>query len=448
MKRAFSKIILKYSWLNGLLSSYQGFVLKNSFGFFLLQGVSIILGFFLNFLLIRTAGSENYGQYVYVFNFLAIVAGLCVAGTDTLVLQRNPVYIESRQQALLKGVIFFSTGLTFLVTLIAAFIALSFLGHFSYVSNLKWFNYYGIFFLALPAMSLLVLLQSSVRGFSKIFESQLAEKIIRPVALILVVVIFIALGKPITFPELIQSGIAAALIAFIVVLYVHKKLLTGAASDVRPAFAWQEWLKPAAVFFLLDGLALLNARIDIFILGILTDSKTVGDYNIVLKLSEINGFGLYTANLVISPIVAKLIYLKEKENLQKLITITAQLTLVFASITSVVLICFSKTILSFFGIHAGNSQTALIILCIGQFVNVLIGSVGVLLLLSGNQKSSVWSLFISILITISLDLFLIPLYNITGVAIASATGLIVWNGLMYYFVRKKLSIYTTAFSKL
>jgi O-antigen/teichoic acid export membrane protein len=45
-----------------------------------------------------------------------------------------------------------------------------------------------------------------------------------------------------------------------------------------------------------------------------------------------------------------------------------------------------------------------------------------------------------------LNLFLIPLWGITGAAVATATGLVTWNVLLWWAVRKRLGINSLAFN--
>ena len=66
-------------------------------------------------------------------------------------------------------------------------------------------------------------------------------------------------------------------------------------------------------------------------------------------------------------------------------------------------------------------------------------------MMSGNQKFSILSLAVSLLFQVVLNMLLTPRYGIMGTAMASAGSIGAWNIMMYYFVRKKLNLRTTAF---
>ncbi|MBK5270180.1 MAG: polysaccharide biosynthesis C-terminal domain-containing protein, partial [Bacteroidia bacterium] len=92
-----------------------------------------------------------------------------------------------------------------------------------------------------------------------------------------------------------------------------------------------------------------------------------------------------------------------------------------------------------------DGQQALLILCGGQLINILSGSVGLLLMMTGNQRFSIYSLAISTIFNIIFNIILVPPYGIVGASIASAGSLVIWNFLMYFFVRRKINIRPTAF---
>jgi len=195
----------------------------------------------------------------------------------------------------------------------------------------------------------------------------------------------------------------------------------------------------------LGTLYILNSRVDVFLLGLLRGTDEVGVYNIVLKISEIISFGLVLINFVIAPIIAKLFVKSELRQLQQLATQSARIVLVIGLPLLLLIVFFRKSILDFFGVNFFNGQEALLILCSGQLINILCGSVGTLLLMSGYQRFSVYSLTISTAFSVIFNIILTPKYGIVGTAIATAASIVMWNCLMYLFVRKKLNIRPTAF---
>ncbi|MEO8584273.1 MAG: polysaccharide biosynthesis C-terminal domain-containing protein [Flavitalea sp.] len=425
-----------------ILSSYtQRGVLQ----LFLLQGLSMALVFIVNLVLVRIAGMEDYGTYVYIFNLLALLAGFSVMGLDTLLLKENAVHEHSHNYQKLKGVIHFAILFAVVGSLLTGIIAVVVINQMHLQAIIKIDHYYLIFLILLPLLSLGAVLQGSLQGLKKIIFSQVNEKVVRPLLMLIAISVFYFLKKKTDLPELIIIGGAAIFITLLITWILHARIVIPKIKNVIAKYETAYWIKSAFGFFLLNILVVMNSRVDIFLLGILGSNKEVGVYNIILKVSEVIGIALFIINFVISPLIPKMIITNEKEQLQKLVTQSARFVLLISVPVVLGIILFRHQVLGFFRVDLFGASKALVILCCGQLVNIMYGSVGILLLMSGNQKYSIISLSISVLLNITLNIILIPKFGIIGVSIAAAISLTAWNSLMYYFVRKKLNIYTTAF---
>jgi len=89
-------------------------------------------------------------------------------------------------------------------------------------------------------------------------------------------------------------------------------------------------------------------------------------------------------------------------------------------------------------IVAGN---LLVIMAIGQFINVATGSVGYLLNMSGHERDFRRVTFFSGPLTVILSFILIDQYGVLGAAIATAVGLSLQNILALFMVRKRLGFW-------
>jgi O-antigen/teichoic acid export membrane protein len=79
---------------------------------------------------------------------------------------------------------------------------------------------------------------------------------------------------------------------------------------------------------------------------------------------------------------------------------------------------------------------------ISQFINVSTGSVGYLLMMSGNEKLLRNNIFIIAILNIILNIILVPRYGIYGAVIASGVSLTVQNMISLVIVRIKLNFWT------
>ena len=101
---------------------------------------------------------------------------------------------------------------------------------------------------------------------------------------------------------------------------------------------------------------------------------------------------------------------------------------------------FPERIMALFGPGFASGGRALAILATGQFVNVLTGSVGELLLMSGHEKSLRRCLIAATGISVALHTALVPRFGVEGAAAANALTLAALNLGALGCVRRRLSI--------
>ncbi|MEO8860766.1 MAG: polysaccharide biosynthesis C-terminal domain-containing protein [Ginsengibacter sp.] len=424
---------------------FDNYVASNSLALFFIHCLSIVLVFLSNFILVKIAGVSNYGGYVYLFNLVYLLVTFSILGLDTLLVKKVAVFNDTKKYPQLKGIVLFALFIIVISSIIVAalFKIISNLsGSLNFISQINWFAFALISLLMLSAMSLS---QVVLQGMKKIVWSQVGEKIIRPMILIALVITFYLFSTQVTLQKLIWINVLSIAITLTVILIFCKKTIGSKLKKIKAEYDLKNWIAASMSFFVVDFLYNFNARISIFLLGIFKSGESIGIFNIALRVSEIISFSLVIINFVLSPVIANLYANGKKEKLQIMITRSARGTLFIGLLLTAIILLFSKNILGLFGARFISGQVALIILGVGQLINILCGSVGLLLLMTGNQRFSIYSLAMGTAINLILNFILVPKYGIMGSAIASSASLITWNLMMYYFVRRKLDIRTTAF---
>ena len=84
---------------------------------------------------------------------------------------------------------------------------------------------------------------------------------------------------------------------------------------------------------------------------------------------------------------------------------------------------------------------------VGQFVNILCGSVGYILMMTEKQNIFKNIMIFATFTNIILNIILIPKYSINGAAIASSISLILWNVISFSYIYRKYNISTIWFIK-
>ncbi|GAB6988090.1 lipopolysaccharide biosynthesis protein [Paenibacillus pini] len=192
-------------------------------------------------------------------------------------------------------------------------------------------------------------------------------------------------------------------------------------------------LSNVAVFFLTST--------DLWILGIFKNADQVAIYGSAVRLiATINFFGVLL-NLVMATVISDKNasgQLKELEKTGK--SVTTLLTLP-AIVLVLIFILFGKTILGIvFGPFYSQAESILIVLSIGQVINLLVGPSALILTLTGNEKSMLKIASCTSVVTIVGAILAAKYSNSTGVALVMLMGLAIQNGLMLMTTKKKLGI--------
>lgn len=99
---------------------------------------------------------------------------------------------------------------------------------------------------------------------------------------------------------------------------------------------------------------------------------------------------------------------------------------------------FPEWVLGLFGPDFVGGATALRILSLGQLVNILAGPVGVVLLMTGNERQSLYVSVISLAMLALCCVTLIPRYGLTGAALTTALIIAMRTIISFVMVRRLL----------
>ncbi len=201
----------------------------------------------------------------------------------------------------------------------------------------------------------------------------------------------------------------------------------------------------------LFGLPLMLTNLSIFAtrefhmwgLAYFQSETEVALYGASLRLILLLAMPLIIINAVIPSMVADMYSLKQYERVQNLLQKTATIMIVPAIIVFVVIALYGEEIL---GLVYGDSYTEgyipFVILAIGQLINVLTGSPGVLLTMSGHERVVFKTALLASILGLMTSLIAIQSYGAAGAALGYAVGIITNNIAMCVYSWRKLSIRT------
>jgi O-antigen/teichoic acid export membrane protein len=160
--------------------------------------------------------------------------------------------------------------------------------------------------------------------------------------------------------------------------------------------------------------------------------------------STISGFiplVLQSVNQIFAPVIADLHSRGRIDVLQRLFQTLTKWVLGLTLPLVFVVITFAAPMMRIFGPAFEPGWPVLVIASVGQIVNCGVGSVGYLLLMSGNQRRLIKVQFVMVGISLLMNITLIPILGVIGAALAAASVNVVGNVWYLLEVRKALGIF-------
>jgi O-antigen/teichoic acid export membrane protein len=407
------------------------------------------LGFVLAILLARALGPEGYGVYAFALAIVSLLAIPTQLGLPQLVVRETAKAQAAEQWGLMRGLWRWSTLVVWLFSSIVlglAFVSLWLLGdrlndmtHATLVMGL----------LLVPLLALSNLPSAALTGLRHVIAGQLPEPVLlASLTVLLCLVVFLPFStQPLTSATAIGFHTMASTIAFCFGVWLLRRTRPKElASRPAPVYTAHAWLVSAWPLALTAGLAVINGQVGILLLGFFAPAKDIGIYKVCVATATLISFGLTAVNQVVMPYFARLYAQRDRVLLQRLVTQSTRVILVIAVPVTLFFMIYGKTLLIVaFGSEYAAGYTALIILAVGQLIYASMGSVGVLLNMTGHEHDTLRGVAVSAVINVLLGLIMIPPFGLLGAAIATASTLIIWNNLLRRAVWKRIQIETMAF---
>ena len=204
--------------------------------------------------------------------------------------------------------------------------------------------------------------------------------------------------------------------------------------------------RQALPFMWLGMLYLVNSRTDLIMLGTLKGAESAGVYAVATRMAELVPFFLVAANTVIAPRIAQLYQQGDLALLQRLVSGASSRVFYLTLPVALLFVFFSKPLMhNLFGPAFDTGFIVLQILALAQLFNVLAGPSGIILNMTGHENISAAGVGISAVVNIVLNAVLIPFFDINGAAIATGVSIIVWNIILWYWIRRRLGIRPSVF---
>jgi O-antigen/teichoic acid export membrane protein len=429
--------------LNLEFTRNMGQISRQSMVFFAGTLFTMGAGYLAKIYVARVLGAEQLGLYALGMTLASLVQLFGIVGLQSTAARYVSVYSATGRYDELRGFLTRSVGIVILLNLIFC-LGLQLGGSWisQHLYHAPRLAQYIPFFVVLAFLgSLNVFYCQILGGFKDVSRRTLITNFVGSALVIVLTVGLLAAG----------TGMPGYLIAQIINSIIVVALLVRLAGRLTPKEARFSWrplprIDPEIKAFTVAafGMSILDflvSQADKILLGFFLNAALVGVYVVASTLSALIPIILQSVNQIFSPVIAHLHAEGRHDVLGQLFqTLTKWVLGLTLPLASVVII-FALPLMRIFGPGFESGWKVLVIGTVGQVVNCGVGSVGYILLMSGNQRRLIRVQFAMAAISILVNVVLIPPLGIVGAALASATVNVAGNLWNLYHVRQALQIF-------
>jgi O-antigen/teichoic acid export membrane protein len=387
----------------------------------------------------RWLGVADYGLYEYAITIATTLSFMAGLGLSSMALRFVSQYLVQQNWAHLRGMVW---GTWCQVALAGTAIALAGSGLVLLLHHGQLLTAIAPLLLSLwmvPLLALSKLQLEMSRGIQRIGLAYLPSLAIYPL-LLLMGTAWIQLHWNLTPARAMGTALVTLLVVVGLQFFLFQRSLPAVVHRTPPTFLFRKWLLVALPMLFIDGSYMLLNQTDTLMIGTFLNPTAVGVYSAAFKTAAWVHFILVAVNAIAAPLFASLYTQNKLDELQVLVSTIARWMFYPALTIGVGLILFAEPLLSLFGPAFVTAKWTLIVLIIGQLINVGSGSVGYLLMMTGHQNQCAKVVGWSGLLNIILNSIWIPLFGILGAGMATAVSMSLWNIWMHRLVVKHLGI--------
>ncbi|MFC1533107.1 flippase [Thermodesulfobacteriota bacterium] len=396
-------------------------------------------GLVLVIVLARYLGPEKYGLYSLAFIFYGIFLLLSNLGIDT-VITKNVSRDLTQTVPYISFVSFFKIISSFLSFSIIAFLVLL-LGYGETTRMGILLLCVAIFFSTQYDLISAIFFAYEKMEFPSIINS------IRSLLSLGFIIALIRLGKDVH--AILSAQLFAIIICTLIQCYIFGKLIVP-LKNVRLQFKIPtEIIRESLHFFLVAALFILNTRMDILMISWFMEERSVGVYASAIEIINILMILPALISKVLFPVFSK--NYKENKPAMVIIANTAiRFNIILGVPLSIGMLLLSSQLVNFiFGVKYLDAGIILMIFSVNLFLFFPLTILSWIYSATDNVSIIVKSSLISIIINITLNMMLIPIYGLPGAALATVTCSVFRTLFLYNFKLRKYPdiVFFKAFDK-
>lgn len=411
-----------------------------------LRVVGMGLSFLVGVQLARELGPHGYGTYGIAMSVIALLMVPTEFGLPQLVTREVAAATVNGDEGLLRRIISWTNRMiawnALGVAIMAALVLM--LAGVRIDTDLKSTLFWGV--ALLPIVAVGNVLSAALRGVHRIIAGQLADLLVRPGAMAVLLLFATVLWgrKELSPNHAMASNVLAASLGATFAFWKLSPFLRRSAAATNPGALSEGWLKKALPMAMSEGMRILAGHVAILILGVMASASEVGVYRVAAGLWTVATLPSTLLYVVCAPMLATLHQEGKSLAIQRL---NAWMALFLTVAATAFIFPFAVSGEAIIGVVFGEayrgSNPILLILLFGELVSAMLGHPPTVLNMMGHDREVAKYSIYALLGNICFCLILTPLYGAIGVAIGVATGQVLWRLLGSLHAKKHLGLNTS-----
>ncbi|MFC2050908.1 flippase [Chloroflexota bacterium] len=406
------------------------FLLKTAKGAVLVltgTGIGMILGFVSRVMVARYVTQSEFGIFSLASVLLNVCASISLLGLAIGTTRQLAFYRGKEDESKVRGVVLSSVEIAAISSIFFSIV----LFLTSDLISIRLFHSpelttpLRVFCIAIPFFVLIQTFTSIFRGFERAEPSVYFQQILRNALFPLLLLVVILLSLP--FMGVIWAFVASVVLTF--------AAFTVYAARKPPLVLKKERHSPisqTAKELLLFSLPLAGALmfyfsvvwLDILMLGFFKTAADVGLYNAAQSFTSLFPMVLEAATFIYFPLMSQLSAKNQFDDIKRSYTVLTKWIFMATLPLFLIFVLFPEATLTIlFGSRYIAAAPVLQILSLGFFTLAILGASSTTLAAMGHVRFIMWSVLISFIASVALNIILIPPLGIIGAAIATASVL-------------------------
>ena len=408
--------------------------------YFLGTVISVVVGFFFKVYLSRVLGADALGIYSLGITTIGVLGIFLSFGYGNGLIRFISKYKATQNYNKLVSYLTKTSIINLCVVL-----PISFLFYFfpeiiadNILKTPKLKEYVPLFGLMMFVNSFLILAEQTIRGLQEVKKSTIINTFLRLPFKIGLVVVFFNWGW--RLEGYIIAEVLGSVLAFIFLIILIKRLLPGLTDFKRDNFNNEE-KKYSLNLLITNSVLALGRHGDKIVLVYFLSTFELGIYSVTLTIAAFIPLVLTSVNSIFSPIISQLHSQNKLKDLAHYFQLSGRYIFLLSFPLIVFIFLFSKPIMSLFGNDFIQGSVLLSLIVIGQLINVSMGSVGLMLQMTGLEKPMRDISIVTSLVSFLLYFVLISKWGLVGLGVVYIFNILLQNIACTYVLNKHLNIH-------